>query len=71
MRLSLSRRRRPEPQTVRSRITNIRNHLLYAELELQSLRGRDELFQKRYDQIKELRLEFDSFPIWYGLHDPA
>ena len=70
MRFSLSRRR-PEPQTVRSRITRVRNHLLYAELELQSLRGRDEFFQKRYDQIKELRLEFDSFPIWYGLEDPA
>ena len=71
MRIRLHRARQPQPQTVRDDITSIRNHLLYAEMELQALRGRDEFFQLRYEQVKALRLEFDSFPIWYGLYDPS
>jgi hypothetical protein len=71
MRIRLERAQKPQPQTVRSRITNIRNHLLFAEMQLQALKGRDEFFQTRYEQVQALRFEFDAFPIWYGLQDPA
>jgi len=66
MRIWRRRARQAEPETVQSQISGVRFHLLYAELGLQSLRGRDEFFQERYEQVKAMRLEFDSLPIWYG-----
>lgn len=71
MRIRIERSQRPKERTVREVITDIRNHLLGLEMDLGLLRGRDSFFQDRYEQAKAMRLEFDAFPIWYGLEEPS
>jgi hypothetical protein len=66
-----SRKRRPEPKTVRDSITSTRNHLLYSEMELAALKGRSDFFATRYEQVKEMRMEFEAFPPGYGGFEPA